>query len=285
MVPVVSEFTESAVNANSVNECAGFPKFRKRHLLRRWCDYVLGCTKNESDKKWTRSIRGHSNKAMLEALRGRHWGKRCFVLGNGPSLNKLDLTLLRDEYVIGTNRIYLHEACKQWRRWYYCAVNPNVIGQFESEISSLDTLRFMAWEHRDKFHSSEDTVWLRTSNEPRFSFDLSDGMWQGATVTYVAMQVAFHLGFTDVVLLGVDHHYDRAGQPNKLVRSGGDDPDHFAPGYFGNGCEWQLPDLEQSELAYRLARLAYEQEGRRIRDATVDGRLEVFPKTAYEDLF
>lgn len=267
------------------NECAHLPRFRRRHLLRRWLQAGFGSAPDDDGKAWARSMLGNTNRARLAALRGRHWGKRCFILGNGPSLNQLDLSLLRDEFIIGTNRIYLHEACKHWRRWYYCAVNPNVISQFGDEIASLDALRFLAWEHRDKIARRSDTVWLRTLNEPRFSFDLTQGMWQGSTVTYVAMQLAFHMGFTDVVLLGVDHHYDRAGQPNKLVRSEGDDPDHFAPTYFGSGCEWQLPDLAQSEIAYRLARLAYEQEGRRIRNATVGGKLDLFPRVEYEELF
>lgn len=266
------------------NECASMPSFRKRHLVRRWLRSLAG-QPALGDKAWTNSPAGHRNRAKLEALRGRHWGKRCFVLGNGPSLNQTDLSLIRDEFVIGTNRVYLHPESRAWRRWYYCAVNPNVIGQFAEEIAALEALRFLAWEEREKVPQSDATLWLRSSNEPRFSFDLTRGMWQGATVTYVALQVAFHLGFTDVVLLGVDHHYDREGQPNKLVTSGEADPDHFAQDYFGPGCRWQLPDLAQSEIAYRLARLAFEQEGRRVRDATVGGRLGVFPKVKLEELF
>lgn len=266
------------------NECEVLPRFRYRHLVRRWARSVFG-SRDAHDSSWSRSYQGNLNRARLEALRGRHWGKRCFVLGNGPSLLDSDLSLLRDEFVIGTNRIYLHEECRNWRRWYYCAVNPNVIEQFTDEIRGLAAIKFLPWEQREALSSVSEAVWLRTSNEPRFSFDLAQGLWQGATVTYVALQLAFHLGFTEVVLLGVDHHYGRAGQPNKLVTSGGDDPDHFSQGYFGEGCQWQLPDLAQSEIAYRLARLAYEQEGRRVRDATVGGRLDVFPKVRFEDLF
>ncbi len=272
-------------NQPIVNECAKLPKFSGVHLLRRWAVAMRGRCSTVDDRAWAGSIQGARNLARLEAMRNRHWGKRCFVLGNGPSLAGADLSVLRDEYVIGSNRIYLHPACKKWTRWYYCAVNPNVMEQFASDIGSLGALRFLAWEHRGYLPNSDDTVWLRTRHEPRFSFDLTDAIWQGATVTYVSLQLAFHLGFTEVVLLGVDHFYDRAGQANKLVVSEEADPDHFAEEYFGAGVRWQLPDLTQSELAYRLARLAYEQEGRRIRDATVGGKLEVFPKVRLEELF
>ena len=267
------------------NECGQIPPFRRVHLIRRWARATFRRERSKADRAWSRSLAGARNVAVLDALRNRHWGKRCFVLGNGPSLNSADLSVLRDEYIIASNRIYLHPACRDWTRWYYCAVNPNVIEQFSTEIAALPAMRFLAWEHRHLMPGAENTVWLRSRNEPRFSFDPADAIWQGATVTYVALQMAFHLGFTDVVLFGVDHHYDRAGQPNKLVTSGEPDPDHFAENYFGEGVRWQLPDLSQSELAYRFAKLAFEQEGRRVRDATINGKLDVFPKVRLADLF
>ena len=69
-----------------------------------------------------------------------------------------------------------------------------------------------------------------------------------------------------------------------MVTSEGDDPNHFAANYFGKGFRWQLPDLEVRN-AYRMAKLAYEADGRTVLDATVDGKLTVFDKVNYEDLF
>jgi hypothetical protein len=69
------------------------------------------------------------------------------------------------------------------------------------------------------------------------------------------------------------------------VVSTGDDPNHFAPGYFGKGFRWQLPDLDGSERAYRLARKAYAEAGRHIVDATVGGKLTIFPKVDFNTLF
>jgi hypothetical protein len=118
-----------------------------------------------------------------------------------------------------------------------------------------------------------------------FSGDVSDRVFEGSTVTYVAMQLAFHMGFNEVILVGVDHSFSTKGRPNETVISAGDDPDHFSNQYFGKGFRWQLPDLEASEQAYQLAEHAFIESGRRILDATVDGQLEVFPKLKLEDLF
>jgi len=67
--------------------------------------------------------------------------------------------------------------------------------------------------------------------------------------------------------------------------SPGDDPNHFAPNYFGKGFKWQLPDLESSEKSFELAHQAFEKAGRQILDATIGGQLNIFPKVNYMDLF
>lgn len=83
----------------------------------------------------------------------------------------------------------------------------------------------------------------------------------------------------------MDHSFATQGKPNETVVSQGDDPNHFNPGYFGKGFRWQLPDLETSEKAYALANETYRAAGRRVIDATVGGKLTIFPKTDYESLF
>ena len=86
-----------------------------------------------------------------------------------------------------------------------------------------------------------------------FFTDLTEGCWEGNTVTMVAIQLAYYMGFSEVYLLGVDHSYQFNGTPHAEQLSTGDDPNHFAPNYFGKGFRWHLPDLEGSELAYRVA--------------------------------
>ena len=124
-----------------------------------------------------------------------------------------------------------------------------------------------------------------TYTGPKFAHDARHRLWEGATVTYVAMQLAFHMGFKRVVLIGVDHSFTTKGKPNTTVVSQGDDPDHFDGSYFGKGFRWQLPDLETSELAYRRAGENYAAANREIIDATVGGKLTVFQKVDYQSLF
>ena len=124
-----------------------------------------------------------------------------------------------------------------------------------------------------------------TYYNPAFATDVRGRVWEGATVTYVAMQLAFYMGFEQVILIGVDHSFKAKGEPNKTIVSEGDDESHFDPKYFGKGFRWQLPDLETSELAYRRAKQVYQQHGRQILDATVGGQLDVFPKVDFDTFF
>ena len=86
------------------------------------------------------------------------------------------------------------------------------------------------------------------------------------------------MGFQEVILVGCDHHFSVSGAPNKTVVSDSGDANHFHPDYFGKGVVWDHPDLENSERAYKIARQAFTEKGRMIFDATIDGRLTVFPK-------
>jgi hypothetical protein len=43
----------------------------------------------------------------LAALKDVHRGERCFIIGNGPSLKKTDLSRLSGEFTFGMNRFYL----------------------------------------------------------------------------------------------------------------------------------------------------------------------------------
>ena len=43
-----------------------------------------------------------------QTIKNIHAGERCFIIGSGPSLKKLDLTHLKDDYFIGVNAVYLN---------------------------------------------------------------------------------------------------------------------------------------------------------------------------------
>jgi hypothetical protein len=166
-------------------------------------------------------------------------------------------------------------------------VNDLVLEQSALEMRSLDMPKFLTWRARHWFTNTTKVIYLDTdfTGEENFCFNLTGRIFEGYTVTYVALQLAYHMGFEQVILVGVDHNFVTQGTANQAIISQGDDPNHFAPNYFGKGFKWQLPDLVGSERAYTLAREAYSKAGRRVIDATVGGKLSIFPKVDYYSLF
>jgi len=234
----------------------------------------------------------------LAALKDIHRGQRGFIIGNGPSLRQTDLTKLRGEYTFGMNRIYILFPELGFTTTYFLSINDLVIEQCAGEIMALPMPKFLTWRSHRFFKSHQPsaishqpssfippTFLYTTYTGPKFARNVAGRLWEGATVTYVALQLAFHMGFEQVILIGVDHSFVSKGEANKTITSQGDDPNHFAPNYFGKGFRWQLPDLDTSERAYRMAKKAYEADGRQVLDATLGGKLAVFPKVDYNSLF
>ncbi len=135
--------------------------------------------------------------AYLKDFQNIHEGETCIILGNGPSLKHFDWDLAyAEEYpIFGTNRIYLtgHEPD------YYVAVNDLVVQQFSHEIEELQCHKFIPSRHKSCFDFRKNInptiTWISTE-ERRPIFKKHPGeMWEGFTVTYVALQIAFQMGF------------------------------------------------------------------------------------------
>jgi len=243
---------------------------RGRHLMAR-----------TFDPRWGESAR------KLEELENLHAHQRCFIIGNGPSLRQTDLSRLRGEYTFGLNRIYLLFPELGFLTSYLVSVNDLVLEQCAAEMQSLTVPKFVTWRARHWFHTDPKVTYLDTdfTGEENFCSKMTGRVFEGFTVTYVALQLAYHMGFNEAILVGVDHNFVTQGTANQAIVSQGDDPNHFSPNYFGKGFKWQLPDLAGSERAYTLARDAYSRTDRRVLDATIGGKLTVFPKVDYSSLF
>jgi hypothetical protein len=223
---------------------------------------------------------------MLKYLKNRHLGERVVITCNGPSLNNMDLSFLKSETTIGLNKIFL--GFKQFNFYpnYLVAVNQKVLEQSHAEIKRLTCRKFLSNRCPDLFKEDSLTHIIETSNPyARFCKDISIGLEEGWTVTYAALQVAYFLGFKEVIIIGMDHRFEYSGEPNAEAVINGEDPNHFCGSYFGNGKSWDNPDLENSEKSYEIAKREFENDGRIIYDATVNGACNIFPKLDYKKAF
>lgn len=238
---------------------------------------------------WNFFQSARDNKDNIRKYRNIHVGKRCFIVANGPSLKNTNLNLLVNEITFGMNRIYLYYDQTAFRPIYYVTMNELILEQFSDDINKLSMPMFLNWNRRSFFNvKSTNMVFLKSKMviNDFFQYDLVRPMVVGATVTFVALQLAYYMGFREVILIGLDHNYVEKGLPSGLeVRTAEQDQSHFHPQYFPKGSKWQLPDLLRSEVDFSIARKAFEADGRRIYDATIGGKCEVFEKVDYSSLF
>ena len=232
--------------------------------------------------KWDINFRSFISRYRLKKMKGKYDGEKCVILCNGPSLLDVDFELLNNSgvYCFGLNKINLLFDKVNFTPDAIVSVNPFVIEQNKEFFNDTDIPMFLdscAFQLGIKNKSTFN--YLHSSNfRGEFAKDCSLSINQGHTVTFVAMQLAFHLGFKEVALVGCDHNFVSKGPANKTVVSGETDPNHFDPNYFSGGVKWQLPDLFQSEVAYQEAKIQFEESGRVIKNCTSGGKLEIFDR-------
>jgi hypothetical protein len=233
----------------------------------------------------------------ITPYRDRHRGGRCFVIGGGPSLKKLDPEPLKNEPTFGVNAVFLIFDWLGFQPRYYCVEDWLVYEDRFEEIKRCvrESECFFPIQFSNQQFDRPNHHYYRALYEfqahpgwPNFSLDPSKLVWIGGTVTYVCLQFAYYMGFKNVYLIGMDHNYTK---PHDIKVEGNewtsqsDDPNHFHPDYFGRGYRWHDPNLGRMERAYQKARQVFSANGRRIYNATVGGNLEVFERIDYESLF
>lgn len=222
----------------------------------------------------------------ISDFRDRHSGQAAWIVGNGPSLNRMDLSRLNGRVTFGMNRIYLGQDALRFTPRYYTVEDVFVAEDTPDEINRLPYVKFLPRDLDYCLAGGDNVCWVdfirRYKDFPLFSDSAQDGVHWGSTVTYLAIQIAWHMGCDPILLVGVDFDYaipDYADGPEITSREA--DPNHFHPDYFGPGKRWHHPRLDLVEKAYAKAREHIEARGRRILNAGVGGKLEIFPRLDY----
>lgn len=236
----------------------------------------------------------------LSALHNMFIGERCFIIGNGPSLNKHDLSLLENEYTFGVNSFYYKTRETGFRPTFYVVEDSSVMKENIEEIKNFYApFKFFPTIYKN-LHPKDPNTFFFTMNRgfyeksslnyciPRFSPDATKELYCGQSVTFINLQLAYFMGFTEVYLIGMDFSYvipESHKRNGDVLLSDSDDPNHFHKDYFGKGKTWKDPKLERVGMNYRMAKIAYDSTNRKIYNATIGGELEVFPRVDYLKLF
>jgi hypothetical protein len=244
-----------------------------------------------SEAVWWGTPRGLRNRRSLEQLRDRYRGTRCFVMGNGPSLRKTDVTLLRDEVTIASNGIFLLFDEMGYKPTFLTVEDRLVAEDRAPELNSIEgTQKIFARDLGYCLKPDEWTLYVNFVREYEGFAKFSDAFdriaYWGGTVSVLNLQLAYHLGCNPIYLIGFDHSYAvPAGVRNSaVITSESSDPNHFHPDYFGKGYRWHDPQIDRMEAGFRACRSFLESHGVRVYNATMGGKLEIFERVAYASI-
>lgn len=228
--------------------------------------------------QWDLNPESYRSRAKLRAWRDRFAGQRAVILCNGPSLNRVDFDMLRGTFCFGLNKINLLFERTSFRPDCVVAINQLVIEQNADFFNETALPLFLKRSGARYVRSRTNVSFLDTAKIQKFARDVSVSLYESNTVTFVALQLAFHMGFRKVALVGADHNFATKGPSNQVAVSGEVDESHFDPRYFSGGQKWELPDLFQSEVGYQMAVEAFEAFDGVVVNCTDGGRLEIFQR-------
>lgn len=247
----------------------------------------------------------HVDVSRNEQLRGRHQGRRAFVIGSGPSLRNQDLRRLAGEVTIGANSLYKHPHAAELDLKYLCIGDPSFMTDEPKSVDWHRTIerlmprtelmlqpRGLALAAKHGLYREHNLYTFRrgvTHFIPELlRFDFTRPLDVGVTTgTMLCIPLAIFLGCTEIVLLGFDanwldnyegsyHFYDTHAQFPEF--------DSLKADYRWPLYEDQLILALREYEAHRMIATRAAQLGIRVVNATGGGRLDVYPRVSYEEL-
>ncbi len=232
--------------------------------------------------------------SQIKAMKGKHAGRRCFIIGNGPSLSIKDLARLENEDTFAMNKIYKVFKETNWRPTYYFCQDIRVIEEiYKDQSIDMDNIsaqmRFfpidVKWQGI-KYSDKNSYFYLKrkyiTNKNIEFSDDVSLYCGEGSTVTYSAIQFAVYFGYNEIYLIGVDHNYSKLINEDGTVTVNQKVRDYFSKEYTYKHSE--PVDLRTSTRAYEKANEYCKKREIIIKNATRGGKLEAFDRIDLDEL-
>jgi len=236
-----------------------------------------------------------------ELFRNRHEGRRCFVIGNGPSLKEQDLAPLADEVTFVVNYFQLHPIISNtWQPTYYCLSDPAYFDGREPVESIRDIAAkvpaapfFVPYYAYDFLQSTRALpadrtyyVGLAGGKEEEWTEkpDFTRIMPGFRTVVQLAIMAAMYMGCSPIYLMGLDHDWlSHGGTPINFYTK--EEAKSQPQGNIGN---WDYKSLMVAMTTiwnvYEMHKRIAANCGIEIINVTHGGFLDVFERARYEDV-
>jgi Protein of unknown function DUF115 len=276
-------------------------------------DLIFNC-KMLFQKEFRRTINLNKN------FKNIHFGKRCFIVGNGPSLNKLDLTKLHDEIVFTVNNIMSNgNLYKTLNSDYHVLIDPTFLTlnpDLPEDRASIDLLKQINYENKrpvclvrndamDAFKKigidknlNIFYIFQHRNLHDTYSLKISmcKNMPTAQNVIQTAIYSAIFMGIKKIYLIGVDmtsffntYEANDSGEPSILRNSHAhdysDEEIHTMLTRNKLDNEFMMYDAAKSFTIYKRIKKYSERRGIEIINATKGGGLDVFDRIPFDSLF
>lgn len=224
----------------------------------------------------------------IKKLHNIHKGQRCFILATGPSLQKTNVKILKDEILFGVNTLVRGLPDIGIKKIDYYAVSDyNIFNLYSEKLLALDTTLFLGGHTGQIYLSKKEEYEQYKKNEPILVRSLGRLLyfgWKTKDITKgtysthlipaaMCLPIAYYMGFKEVYLLGADcdftgkkHHFDGFKATKDIL-----------PNY--NDRYWAETFKE-----FEILKEGFEENGRKIYNSTIGGKLEVFERKKIEDV-
>lgn len=230
--------------------------------------------------------------SKIKKYKNMYAGKRCFVIGNGPSLTPEDLDKIKNEYSFAANRIYNIFDKTKWRPTFFMSTDMDIMKMERNNIIEKNfPVMFLNYDAKSYFGDRDNTIYLFLKGpfelirnkfvQNGVSNDVSMFSTKTQTVTCVSLELAMYMGFTEIYLLGVDHNFAKVvGSDGKLVE------DKNVQSYFSGmkgGDSQAVLYLDDTTSCYKVVKDYADKHNIKIFNATRGGKLEVYNRVKLED--
>lgn len=243
---------------------------------------------NSSVFYYKKIYKKYNYEKVFECLYKSKTGRRCFIIGNGPSLSIDDLEKLKNEDCFGVNEIHRIFPKTKWRPKYYVIMDryskstPEEINNVESQYVFLGDYycRYNEVKRKDAI-CIHQRLFLGKNSYP-CSEHIGKYVTNSPTVSFAAMQIAAYLGYSEIYLLGIDHSYAFEFSKNGKIISTDVHKTHF---FEDDNSRDIIGNVWGMTKAYE----SFENYARRnniiVKNATRGGKLEIFERIDFDTLF
>jgi len=223
-----------------------------------------------------------------------HSKERCFIFGNGPSLNGLtknDIQKLENETIFAVNNFYKSDLANFIYPKYYTLVDDLYLNKWSDAFDKINKTfqhappvfitDVRAKKSIEALENVSKAIYIYSKKYPttKMSDNISENIYAPMNVVSLSILVAMYMGFKEIYLLGCDYNaFCTQGKGHCY-----DDKDELS-GFSYNLAFYLKFYWITTEFHYLISKLA-KKRGVKVINLTDGSLLDAYPRKSMSEIF